>query len=213
MGHGPEAIQEGPQSLKDRYDDADRAARYRERSSARDEAELRLLDRAFARLSNIETVLDVPAGTGRTTRHLESLGHRVVAADASRPMLTAVETPERALVADALNLPFADDAVDACLCFRFVYHLDGAAARRRLLGELARVARRNVLISIRHPVSFHAATRRLKAALGGTWRDRHATTVGRLAREARPFGLRVVAADAQSAFRKEFWLVTLAAEG
>jgi hypothetical protein len=112
------------------------------------------------------------------------------------------------VVADALRMPFPDEVFDAVLCFRFIYHLDGPEMRARLLGECARVSRRFVLVSFRHPLSFHALGRRLKNWRRGRWRERRATGVGRLAREAARQGLRLLAADAQAAYRREFWLAT-----
>lgn len=195
--------------IEDRYRHPDRAAAYARRSPARHRAEMRVLDRALGRLPPGLDILDAPAGTGRVSRHLEAVGHRVVSADISPAMLRA-ETVDagRALVADVLRLPFPDASFEAVLCMRFLYHLEGAGARARLLEEAARVSRKYVLVSLRHPVSLHAATRRFKAALRGRFRENRATSIRRLAREASRFGLEYRASDAEAPFRKEFWLAT-----
>jgi len=194
--------------FEDRYQAPERAAAYSRRSPARHEAEMAVLDRALGRVPGALTFLDLPAGTGRVSRHLEAAGHRVVSADVSAAMLRAEHRPPAAVVADALRMPFPDEVFDAVLCFRFIYHLDGPAMRARLLHECARVSRRFVLVSFRHPISFHAIGRRLKNWRRGEWRERRATGVRRLAREAAGHGLRLRAADAQAAYRKEFWLAT-----
>ena len=193
--------------IEDRYVSPDRAAEYARRSPARHRAEMRVLDRALSRLPSDLGFLDVPAGTGRVSRHLEAAGHEVISADISPAMLTAEGTLQ-ALVANALWLPFPDATFDAVLSMRFLYHLEGASARARLLEEVARVSRKYVLISLRHPVSFHAATRRFKAIFRGRFRETRATSIQRLAREAARFGLECLAADAEAPYRKEFWLVT-----
>lgn len=196
-------------ALKARYEDPARAASYVERSSARHAAELDVLGRALDRLPGEARWLDAPAGNGRIARVLADRGHRVTACDISRAMLTAApDAPPDPAVGDALALPFRAGAFDAALCFRFIYHLDGADARARLLAELARVTRANVVLSIRHPVSWHAIERRVRGFVRGRFHDPHATSVRRIAAEARHHGLSLVAADAQARYRREFWIVT-----
>jgi len=199
---------ESAERFENRYQAPERAAAYARRSPSRHQAEMAVLDRALGRLPGALAFLDLPAGTGRVSRHLEAAGHRVVSADVAAAMLRAENQPEAAVVADALRTPFPDEVFDAVLCFRFIYHLDGPEKRARLLRECARGSRRFVLVSFRHPLSFHAIGRRLKNWRRGRWRERRATSVRRLAREAAAHGLRLVAADAEAAYRKEFWLAT-----
>ncbi len=195
-------------ALKARYEDPARAASYVGRSGARHAAELAVLERVLDRLPTTARWLDAPAGNGRIARVLQGRGHAVTACDISRAMLTAAEAAPQPVVGDALALPFRDRAFDAALCFRFIYHLDGADARARLLAELARVTTRHVVLSIRHPVSWHAIERRARGVLRGHLGDRHATSVRRIAAEAARHGLRLVGADAQARYRREFWIVS-----
>jgi len=63
-----------------------------------------------------DTVLDVAAGTGRSTRSLQRAGARVVACDISSRMLAAARKRDPGLEAvhgSATALPFADAAFDA----------------------------------------------------------------------------------------------------
>jgi ubiquinone/menaquinone biosynthesis C-methylase UbiE len=89
--------------------------------------------------------LDVACGSGFLTRHLRGV---VVGADLSSAMvsLTQSRLPEGvAVVADALSLPFADNAFDRILTGHFYGHLpDGE--RRIFLSEARRVAQELIVI-------------------------------------------------------------------
>ena len=83
--------------------------------------------------------LDVGCGEGRLTRHLVSLGHRVVGIDASPTLIAAAResSPDLELhVANASALPFADASFDLVVSFMCLHDVDdlGGAAR-----EIARV--------------------------------------------------------------------------
>jgi len=82
-------------------------------------------------------VLDVPCGAGRRDA--------LVSCDRSAGMLAlAREAGRRGVRADVSALPFRDGAFDVALCVRLLHHLD-APARRGVLRELRRVARRAVV--------------------------------------------------------------------
>lgn len=88
-------------------------------------------------------LLDIPCGTGVYAATLSSNGHRVVAADASFPMLQitgqAVSGLPRVLC-DINHLPFKNDTFDNIITLRLFSHFakDDIA---RMLGELKRVVR------------------------------------------------------------------------
>lgn len=83
--------------------------------------------------------LDVGCGEGRLTRHLASLGHRIVGIDVSPTLVAAAREAAPTMdlhVANAAALPFADAAFDqvvSFMCLHDVDDLDGAVR------EIARV--------------------------------------------------------------------------
>ena len=130
----------------------------------------------------VESVLDVPCGTGRFEPALLAAGKRVVGADLSVPMLAAAReaadlafaaargTTDRALAglvrADALALPFADASFDLVLSIRFLFHVP-RELRPKALRELARVSRRFVVVDVRHKYCWTTWSKRLRARLAG----------------------------------------------
>jgi SAM-dependent methyltransferase len=188
--------------LKARYASEEAAEAYRgkyERSlarrwSSRRETALvaRLLDRAGAE----GEVLDVPCGAGRLVPTLLRRATRVVAVDLS-PAMVRVATEELATevaagrvavsVASADALPFPDGAFAAAVCWRLLHHLHDRAARARVLGELARVARTAVVASFADAGTWKARSERRRG------RERRCAflTADDLAAEARAAGLRL----------------------
>ncbi|MBI5431495.1 MAG: class I SAM-dependent methyltransferase [Planctomycetes bacterium] len=125
-----------------------------------------------------ERVLDVPCGTGRLFPTLAARGASIVGLDASREMLAHTDRDRPVVQGDALALPFADASFDAVVCCRLAHHLHRDEDLSRLLDELARVARRWVLLSF------------WDAGALPTWRKRvglkrNEGTRGRLARSRR----------------------------
>ena len=135
-----------------KYETPERAAHYRgkykqswlRRLSNR--RELGMVVKALARLGPVETVLDCPCGAGRL---LPLLPGRVFAADAATTMVREAreEASAHFLVAAAQSLPFEDNSFDAIVCHRLLHHFPEAGKRRTILKELARVARRGVVVS------------------------------------------------------------------
>jgi SAM-dependent methyltransferase len=161
------------------------------RLSARREAALvgRLLDRAGGRGGE---VLDAPCGAGRLVPTLLSRAERVVGVDLSPAMVAAatealageVASGRVALsVGSAEALPFQRGAFRAAVCWRLLHHLAAPEERRRVLAELARVARDAVVVSF---------------ADAGTLRARAARRRGRPSRRA-PIAVETLAQDARAA--------------
>ena len=98
------------------------------------------------------TILDVGSGSGdiplalRDFLEARGLGSTVLALDHDPTAISlAGRLPIGAVRGDALRLPFADGAVDLVTAVKFVHHFTGDPLAR-LLAEMARVARRRVVV-------------------------------------------------------------------
>lgn len=74
-------------------------------------------------------VLDLGAGTGKGTRTLADLGHRVTAVEPSEGMLAVLrdglgERDVRPVLGDAENLPLDDDSIDGAVCLQAWHWVD-----------------------------------------------------------------------------------------
>ncbi len=103
-----------------------------------------------------QLTVDVGSGEGRLGRHLQELGHRVVALDASATMARAAATyPGLAVpsvVADAARLPIADRSADLAIAFMSLQDIDGW---EDAVAEVARVLTRGgaFALAIVHPIN------------------------------------------------------------
>ena len=136
---------------------------------------------ALAALAPVASILDLPTGTGRFLPQLAAAAtDATVGADISLDMLRlagsrsaaggADGSAPRLLAAEAERLPFTDGAFDLVVSIRFFQHLP-AAAVAPIIAELARVARRGVLVQapLNHPLSpaVRALSRLLHRLTGG----------------------------------------------
>jgi SAM-dependent methyltransferase len=118
------------------------------------------------------TVLDVPCGYSRFAPLYARLGIIALGADVSYDMAHlaaanhAWHGQERWLCADVLALPFTDSVFDGVLCIRLLHHRYSDAERQRILGELARVSRRFVIISFYQSTLLHAVARHWRGSRG-----------------------------------------------
>lgn len=158
------------------------AARYvagKERNPARKLSrwlEARAVRRAAGRGGR---VLDMPSGAGRFPG--------AIACDLSAAMAALAHAAGlRTVRGDARALPFADDAFDLALCVRLLHHFD-AQERRRMLGELARVAK----IAVITYFGTGGLKARRRAAQGKT-RTRRAVPREELAADCAAAGWRMV---------------------
>jgi|GEM_PF-1309897 len=198
---------------RSKYDPA-RAARYAARSARRHAEEWALLARVLETIPPPATVLDAPCGAGRVARELLARGARVRAADLSPSMLAhareAVGAHPQCLGVEVLDLeapvPAGAPTHELVVCFRFLHHLPDAATRARVLASLAARSSRHVLVSFHHPASVHQVARGLRRLLTRRRGDRHAITLGALAREAAPHGLRLRSSDALGRYRRDLWV-------
>jgi SAM-dependent methyltransferase len=139
--------------------------------------ERQAIENLLARVPH-RTALDLPAGTGKLAAIFAALGTRVVASDISASMLKlAEEEYARAgcegatfRVEDATDLTnFHDDSFDVVVCLRLMHRVP-SVLRKRMLGELARVAPYTI-VSFGIENGFHRARRGVRAAVFGGSRD------------------------------------------
>jgi ubiquinone/menaquinone biosynthesis C-methylase UbiE len=141
-------------------------------------------------------VLDVPCGTGRITELLLEQGLDVTGGDISPAMMEVAREKTarfgehvsyRQLDLDRLDLP--EGSFDLVTCIRLFHHLE-TGARGRILGELARVSRRFVLVNVSLSSAYHRLRRRVKRFLGQGV-SRTSSTWTEIYREAAAAGLRI----------------------
>ena len=99
------------------------------------------------------TVLDVPAGTGRSLGILSAAARTVIGCDISPDMLSlAKASPEGhalpLVVGDVTKLPLADKSVDWVVSMRFA-NLVPTPVLRAALDEMSRVSTRGIVVQIR----------------------------------------------------------------
>jgi SAM-dependent methyltransferase len=130
-----------------------------------------------AHLREAQLILEVGVGTGLVAAALLAAGHRVVGADLSHAMLAraASRLGSRVCQADALRLPFPDEAVDAVVAVH-VLHL--VADVEGVLAEGFRVLRAGgtlVATTTERP-DYHDAVGALIAPLMARYRPAQDTT-------------------------------------
>ena len=145
-------------AFPDRY-----ATKHRESLSRRlnDRREQRLLGKCLAAAGDLDSVADIGCGPGRFWPVLGMQGSKagpsgLYALDVSHGMLSYAKArypgglgDRFAVVSGSVTaLPFCDGAFDCVVSMRLLHHFGGQAERRLALGELARVARRFVVISL-----------------------------------------------------------------
>jgi len=118
---------------------------------------LRTIGREFARFLRDDvpgsagfTALDVGSGSGDIPLALRGCSPagtgRIMALDRDPTATRAARGQSLEVVrADALRLPFADRSIDLVTAVKFAHHFEGTSLGR-LLGEMARVARRRVVV-------------------------------------------------------------------
>jgi ubiquinone/menaquinone biosynthesis C-methylase UbiE len=180
------------------------ARQYQKRQPAKDRAEMRLVDRAFALVPKTHRVLDVPCGGGRVTIHLAQQGYQISSADLSEAMLAiAEESIRKAGLAgpverqDVERFTYADRRFDTVISFRLFHHFPSPDIRQRAVTELCRIARKFVVLSYFSPVSVTSLKRRLRVVLGGRKSEKHPTSLAEVESYFAKAGFRLVKNFAQ----------------
>jgi ubiquinone/menaquinone biosynthesis C-methylase UbiE len=157
------------------------------------------IQKALALTDGVQTIVDLPCGTGRFTGHLARSGYTVIGSDISIEMMQQAAKLEsvkhenvRGYVrADAEALPFRTKSADCVMSIRFLFHVD-PETRRRMLREFGRVSRRWVIADYRHKYSPRYGIWKLSRALGLTRRPFERVSVRSMRSEFEDAGLRVV---------------------
>lgn len=182
-----------------KYDDK-QSRKYQHRKPHKHQAEMRLIDRAFALVPKRHRVLDVPCGGGRVMLHLARKGYPASGADLSESMLAIVRetaseldlpcTVERQ---DLERLTYANGQFDTIVCFRLFHHFPNPEIRQRVISELCRVAAVFVVLSYFSPYSVQSVRRKFS----GKDQDRFATPLAEVEGYFRNAGFRLVKDFAQ----------------
>jgi ubiquinone/menaquinone biosynthesis C-methylase UbiE len=130
-------------------------------------SEQRIVEDLLATLPSGSSVVDIPIGTGRFVGAYHRLRLTPTGMDISPDMIAIAARKALKLgliiplyVADIRSIEAADDAFDTAVCICFLNWVDIHGARDAF-NELVRVARKSVIIGIRHYASFgklHPAT-------------------------------------------------------
>ncbi|OYT53474.1 MAG: hypothetical protein B6U72_05850 [Candidatus Altiarchaeales archaeon ex4484_2] len=121
--------------------------------------------------NDIETILDLPCGTGRITKVLIESGFKVVDADISRDMINVskkgIEVGKiNSVVCDAEALPFRDNSFDCIVSIRFTGHVP-PQLRVGILNEMRRVTKKWIVISYYNPYSVKGFLRGIMTMIRG----------------------------------------------
>jgi len=166
------------------------------RGPGRNRRKQRALLRALAALPKVESVLDIPCGTGRFSAFLPGLGLRYVGGDASLAMLVEARRkfPAAHFAAlDLVRLPLADRSVDLVVCIRLMHLVRDAQLRAAFLRELARVARVGVIVDFRQRSSLRAWLGIARHRLGLRAKEPGALRLEQIRAELEVAGLEVAA--------------------
>lgn len=123
-----------------------------------------LLRRCLATAGGADSLVDVGCGPGRFWSTLaQDVQGELVAVDVSHAMLRYAQSRHAAIadrfelaVGSVTALPFVDQAFDTVVSLRLLHHFGETATRRLALAELARIARRHVIVSLWTDGNFKA---------------------------------------------------------
>jgi ubiquinone/menaquinone biosynthesis C-methylase UbiE len=119
-------------------------------------SEQRIVGSFLAKLPQSSTVLDLPVGTGRFAAEYKMNGLRPTGMDVSPDMLAEAGAKARAqgldmtlVEGDIRKIASPDNGFDAVICICFLNWVNEAGVRAAL-HELARVARSDMIVSVRY---------------------------------------------------------------
>jgi ubiquinone/menaquinone biosynthesis C-methylase UbiE len=118
--------------------------------------EQRAVARILSELKDVATILDMPSGAGRFLLTLVGEKRTILEMDISHEMISlghervvshSIQSKVHFAQGSAFQLPLADGSIDCIFCNRLLHHFKDAGDRMKLLAELHRVARQNVIVS------------------------------------------------------------------
>jgi SAM-dependent methyltransferase len=203
--------------FKGRYDSPRAAAAYRDERFSRsrrwrriDRRERQIVGRLLSELPKGAWLLDLPCGAGRLAPLAGLAGLHYVGADVSPEMVQlarqVVGELGRTLAADGTSLPFADGAFEAALCVRLMHRIVEREARVAILCELARCARRRVVVSYYCRWNWRGLGKWLRGRFPGL-------ALADIYEDVGQAGLRVVAAVPLGRWTEQQWFFVLERRG
>lgn len=155
----------------------------------------RAISKGLSFIGPIESILDLPCGTGRFYSFLCRKGYSVFGADISREMMMVSKNKNRSysnhhgyVQCDAEHIPFRDGSIDCILSVRFMFHLP-LDVREKVLSEMHRITGRWVIVDFRH-FTFKTFIRKVGAFLG-LGREKKRSTLWEIRQELAGFGFKV----------------------
>jgi ubiquinone/menaquinone biosynthesis C-methylase UbiE len=137
-----------------------------------DGRERALLHRYFAKIGDVDSILDLPCGHGRLADLFKRHCQQLIEADWSLTMVSLNRrdhgTEQRAyLRASALEIPLPDRSVDVVVSFRLSHHLETQELRERHLRELFRIAKKTVIVTWFSATSLKNLLRQVRVVVAG----------------------------------------------
>lgn len=123
--------------------------------------------RALTNCSNVNTVLDVPCGTGKLTSILNDLEKFYVGADVSFEMMQEIDDKRNACLvqADGTMLPFKDGSYDVVISLRLIHRLP-ADVKKAFIRELSRTSKKYLIFSFPKDSVFYKTINMVKRCVG-----------------------------------------------
>lgn len=137
-----------------------------------------LLERILARAGAVDSVLDVPSGTGRVSDIIARRARTVFEFDYSLEMVRLLRASRegyspRLGVATVFHLPFRDRTFDLVVSIRLSHHIPDVEGRLWHIEELLRVSRRYVLVTFFDSGSVKNRLREFRRGIGGRKRSKY----------------------------------------
>lgn len=148
------------------------------------------------KIGNVNSVMDIPTGTGRITELLIGRAQNILAADISEEMMRVAKEKFQGdnisfACIDAENMKLESNSFDCITCIRLMGHVP-PKSRTKMLSEMARVSRNWVLVTFYFSNVISDTKRALRRKLTGNTAPWWATTPEAILKEIDDAGLEVI---------------------